>query len=399
MAGGEDQLRRHRWVSAGIGIFGLATLIVVAGLLVGRSPAPPTPIRGYEGRFVPTGAMIEARSLDEATTTLLQDGRVLVAGGVRHDHDETVASAELYDPAPGAWEATAPMPRPTRGATATLLADGRVLVAGGEGSAAADLYDPKTGTWSPTSAMPAIRYAAIAVRLTDGRVLVAGGAGSGEFGNFTLLATAFLYDPTSGTWSSTGSMTNSRSHAAVVALKDGRILLVGGGTIVGDALVETFPPTAELYDPRTGTFALTGSMAESHWIPNATLLDDGRVLVAGGTDTSGVGIDRAEVYDPATGRFTATERMTQRRMFPATALLADGRVLLVGGEFIANDYVPTAETFDPRTGTFSATGSLGVHRGGPTLVRLLDGRILVIGGATKTSGPAFDATGSAELFQ
>jgi hypothetical protein len=397
MAGAKEQLRRRRWLIAGVSLFGLATVIGVAALLW-RPPGPaPSPPRVYEGRFVPTGSMIEARSLDEATTTLLQDGRVLVAGGVLHD--KSLASAELYDPVRGTWELTDPMPRPTRGATATLLADGQVLVAGGENSAAADLYDPRTGTWSPTGAMPATRYTAVAVRLADGRVLVAGGDGPGANGNFSLLATAELYDPTSGTWSSTGSMSTSRSHPAIVALKDGRVLLVGGGTFVGDSMVETFPPSAELYDPRTSTFALTGSMAESHWIPNATLLEDGRVLVAGGTDKSDLGIARAEVFDPATGRFSATGSMTERRKFPATALLADGRVLLAGGNFIGGDYVPTAETYDPRTGTFSATGSMGVRRGGPTLVRLLDGRVLVIGGATKGPGPYYDATGSAEVFQ
>jgi hypothetical protein len=141
--------------------------------------------------------------------------------------------------------------------TATLLADGRVLVAGGYDShyaplASADLYDPKTGTFSPTGSMAGARGLHTATLLSDGRVLIAGG---GPWGSMLLtasyLASAELYDPKTGTFSPTGSLATARAWHTATLLADGRVVIAGGA---GSA----FLASAELYDPKTGTFSPTG---------------------------------------------------------------------------------------------------------------------------------------------
>ncbi|HSJ56616.1 MAG TPA: kelch repeat-containing protein, partial [Anaerolineae bacterium] len=177
------------------------------------------------GAWSPTGSMGMPRVAH--TATLLPDGRVLVVGGAASTGPEPVvlASAELYDSAGGTWSPTAPMSLPRGGHTATLLQDGRVLVAGGDGDpaswASAEIYDPVTETWSSTGALQVGRALHSATLLQDGRVLVAGGIASDR-------SSTELYDPATGTWSQTGSLTTGRDSHTATLLPDGRVLVVGG---------------------------------------------------------------------------------------------------------------------------------------------------------------------------
>jgi hypothetical protein len=179
---------------------------------------------------------------------------------------------------------------------ATLLSDGRVLVAGGEGNsgstASAELYDPETGTFSATGSMATVRGWPSATLLSGGRVLVVGGPGDCTASGCKDLDSAELYDPKTGAFVPTGSMTWARTRAMATLLSDGRVLIAGGvGGTSGLA-------SAEIYSPATGSFSPTGSMAtvrESG--PTATLLPDGRVLIAGGYQGN-TGIASAEIYTP-----------------------------------------------------------------------------------------------------
>src|SRR5262249_30297851 len=152
-------------------------------------------------------------------------------------------SAELYDPATGSFTPTGPMRKPREQHTATLLADGRVLIAGG--------YTAN----EPPAAGAIILASVRTVESTS-----------------SILASAELYDPATGTFSRTGPMSTFRNDHTATLLKDGRVLVTGGG---GEAYASS--TSADLYDPQTGTFTKTGSMHTGRWLHTATLLPDGRV--------------------------------------------------------------------------------------------------------------------------
>lgn len=320
--------------------------------------------------FRPTGALVEARGYH--TATLLSDGHVLISGGGPPSWlgsftgitGPFLASAELYDPTTGTFTPTGSMATPRESHTATLLADGRVLITGGadfqaHAVASAELYDPRTGRFSPTGSMTTARAFHTATLLADGRVLVAGGSPA-AWGTNAHLASAEIYDPKTGTFTSTGSMTAGRDFNTATLLADGRVLLAGGstGTNVDDpSLTKDDVASAEIYDPRTGTFAPTGSMLDGRGYHSATLLSDGRVLVVGGGGdyTNRSFLASAELYDPTKGTFTATGPLAAARTYHAATLLDDGRVLVTGG-YGAVAPLASGEIYDPATGTFRPAG-------------------------------------------
>ena len=300
------------------------------------------------------------------TLYLLQPGRPGVGGP-----GPTPSASASPTPTP----TPTPMPTPTGPMsngrqihTATLLADGRVLVAGGYEAgnitlASADLYDPATDTFSATGSLAAARGSHTATLLSDGRVLVAGGGPASWSVGDASLASAELYDPTTGTFSPTGSVTTARGFHTATLLADGRVLITGGHPAAWSA-TGPFIASAELYDPTTGTFSPTGSLATARDLHTATLLSGGRVLVAGGLARGRAYADDpqflalAELYDPA-GSFSATGPMTERRAWQMATLLADGRVLVTGGSGDFAAPLASAELFDPATGTFSPAGAGG----------------------------------------
>src|SRR4029079_2853569 len=193
--------------------------------------------------------------------------------------------------APG-WYPTGGMIEARIGHTARLLSDGKVLVAGGwtgpDGNGAAtsaELYDPSSGTWSATGSMHGARGGQTATLLPDGRVLMAGG-GSGGFGS---LATAELYNPVSGTWTATADMLEAGQGQTATLLSNGKVLVVGG--VYGP------PQQAELSDPMSGTWTATGFRTTRGSGHTATLLPNGRVLVVGFTSRIKDGASSAELYD------------------------------------------------------------------------------------------------------
>ena len=193
------------------------------------------------------------------TATLLADGRVLVVGG--YGGFENLASTEVYDPSTGTWSPTGSMAEARKRHAATLLTDGRVLVLGGtddfgKALASVEVYDPSTGTWSPTGSMAHARREHTATRLTDGTVLIAGGAFHGAPASNVLLASAELYDPSTGTWSPTGSMVYGRIQHTATRLTDGRVLVSAGFTDFGLS-------SAEVYDPSTNAWRTTTEIGRS----------------------------------------------------------------------------------------------------------------------------------------
>lgn len=253
-----------------------------------------------------TGPMNETRSYP--TATLLLDGSVLVAGGVSRPNGVALSSAELYDPVTRTWTPTGPMNIARADHWATLLQDGRVLVEGGfyaytDGSSyrsSAELYDPATGTWTLTGSMSVARIWHTATLLPNGQVLVAGGVTPNSISLFD--SSAELYDPATGKWTPTDSMFAEHEEHTATLLANGQVLVAGGGYLSYWPGGTGFRgSTAELYDPDAGTWTLTGSMNQAREDHQAVLLASGQVLVAGGSIDPGDTTSSAELYDPHTG--------------------------------------------------------------------------------------------------
>src|SRR5512140_242387 len=216
----------------------------------------------------------------------------------------------------------------------------------------------------PTGSMMVGREATTATLLRNGQVLIAGGWVHGQVDDTEETASAELYDPQTGTFTPTGSMNISRQGHTATPLADGKVLIAGGYRYGGA------PVTAEIYDPDTGTFTTTGSMNSARLHHTATLLGNGQVLITGGSR----GISNppvyplaAELYDPASGTFVITASMAEGRASHTATLLPSGRVLVTGGAvetsyFTAADYTAGAELYDPASAQFSATGSLSATR-------------------------------------
>jgi hypothetical protein len=348
-----------------------------------------------QGMFVLTGSLNDAR--DNHTATLLNNGKVLIAGGmgpsgVRAD-SFALASAELYDRATGTFTLTGSLNKDRQNHTATLLKNGKVLIAGGQGPGgnlvSAELWDPATATFTLTGSLNTARQLHTATLLRNGKVLITGGQGADGIS----LASAELYDPTSGTFTVTGSLNVARQSQTATPLDNGMVLVVGGFDAINSGTVATLDST-ELYQPTTGTFTPTGTLNNARVFHTATLLRNGSVLVAGGQGPVIGPLATAELYNTKTGTFTVTGGMNAARESHTATLLNNGTVLVAAG--FGGNFLNSAELYNPSTATFTLTGSLNDARDSQTATLLHNGTVLVAGGFVFTSfGTALD---SAELY-
>jgi len=262
-------------------------------------------------------------------------------------------------------------------AASTALPDGRIFVIGPASTdpsaptRAAVMTTP--GRFEDTGAPAIHRDTMRAVGLLDGSVLVIGGATDPSLTLGDSLK-AEVWDPTSGRFERVGSMVTFHDDGMVTRLIDGRVLIAGGRDTSSEA-----GRTAEIYDPATRQIEYIGDMTSARERGTAVTLRDGRVLIVGGASGATV-LDTAELFDPATGTFTPTGPMTVERRSPAAAVLADGRVLIVGGMTIDEGDTRSAEIWDPATGRFTAVGSMADARQEAGAITLPDGRVLVEGG-------------------
>jgi Galactose oxidase, central domain/Kelch motif len=314
-------------------------------------------------------AMLEPRS--GHTATLLPDGKVLIAGGMRRNQD-FYRSSELYDPASGKFSRSGDMTMARVGQAAVLLPSGKVLIAGGwigHGCTdTAELYDPATQKFAAMGKMTTRRGNPSATLLADGDVLIAGGGDHDSPGG---ISAAEVFHSSTLTFQAVGPMHSARISHTATLLKDGRVLIVGGRG-------EELAAAAELYDPKTQKFVETGRMITPRYKHTAGLLPDGRVLIAGGSDErdwTGK-LSSTEIYDPASGRFSAGASLNDARFkLPETSVtLNGGAVMIAGGG-------REVEIFDPARGRFQvATGQMRDSRHFMTETKLKDGSVLLAGG-------------------
>ncbi len=346
-------------------------------------------MQATSARWVPTGNLNIPRS--NHTATRLPNGNVLVVGGWSSAYSHLpVNSAELYDVATGTWSLTGSLNAPRASHTATLLQNGKVLVVGGiaEGPTAnpipnpiSESYDPTTGTWSSTA--PPTHCYGTTTLLPNGKVLL---TGTDE----DLSPCAELYDPTSGTWRPAGRPASVHDGHTATLLQDGNVLVVGGRVDdAGDFDIPS-PSEAELYDPASDSWRGVGNggIVGYH---TATLLADGKVLMAGGDVAPLFDRRSTKLFDPATEKFVDTGNLIVGRYCCHTAtLLPNGKVLVAGSGPGGVGLSNSAELYDPGNGNWTSTSGLNAGREGHTATLLPNGKVLVAGG--------WGALGSAELY-
>jgi hypothetical protein len=347
----------------------IAVTILVASLVSHAHTVGAIATAPRAGSVHPTTPMLEPRS--DQSATLLPDGTVLIAGGMRRNQD-FYRSAEIFDPTNDSFRHTGDMSIARVGHAAVLLPSGKVLILGGWiGHAVSDSveeYDPATQKFVVIGKMTMKRAHPSVTLLGDGDLLIAGGNDSdGPSG----MASAELYHPATRSFEALPSMHEARIAHTATLLNDGRVLIAGGrgATVVA---------AAEIYDPHAKKFVTTGNLNVARYKHTAAVLPDGRVLLAGGSDArdwNGT-TNTAEIYDPHTQKFVPTSPLTEARfkLPDEAALLSSGLVLVAGGG-------RHAELYDGKTGKFSvADGDFSDAWHYMSETRLRDGRVLLAGG-------------------
>jgi hypothetical protein len=234
------------------------------------------------------------------------------------------------------------------------------------------------GTVARTGSLSGDRLFHAAAMLADGRVLVSGGFRIAS--GLPVRNAAEVYDPAVGTWSATGNMKQPRFSHTATLLPDGKVLIAGGLASQNTGEGYNFPSmvgrTAELYDPSTGTFTATGNLNAPRARHAAILLNSGKVLLAGGTNRGADG-PGAELYDPVTNAFTATGTLDTNTFMATAVLLPDGKVLIAGMRLL-REHMGYLAVYDPTTGAFSEREwPFGVYTYPSTATLLPTGKVLL----------------------
>ena len=257
-----------------------------------------------------------------------------------------------------------------------VLSDGRLLSIGGRGVASdtymsavdtTEVYDPVADKWTLSGAMDYWRSVPSAVELKDGKVLVTGGGASQQ--NSTSLTE--IWDPGTGEWTIVASMNQPREKFALIRLEDGRVIAIGGSDSEGQ-----HTQTAEVYDPAADTWTLIDPMGDKRIWHTSTVLNDGRILITGGGNPDGPFKKSAEIFDPATEKWQYAGEMSVSRSQHTATLMADGRVLVVGGRGKRK----TSEIYDPVTNTWGSVTETTSLRAEHIAIANSDGSVLVAGG-------------------
>ena len=345
-----------------------AAVLVVGG----QTTASMAPLTSGEifasSAFTSAGNMSAARY--QPTASLISAGATILITGGANASGSAINTAETFQVASKAFGATTvSMLCAHKGHTATVLQGGKVLIAGRAGittNPCAELYDPVAGTFTRTGDMTTPVSDHAAVLLANGKVLIVGGSVNGTSCiSCTATSGAELYDPGTGTFTATShTLVGARSSPTATLLPSGKVLVAGGGVTPSGGPVRT----AELYDPVADTFtSIASTMSVERQFHTATLLPNGKVLLAGGlTNAGSVATATADLYDPATNTFHATGPMASTRMHHTATSLGNGVILIVGGTMQPTSPVgeTSAELYDSTSGVFTLTGPLATGRYG-----------------------------------
>jgi hypothetical protein len=331
--------------------------------------------------FTPAADMI--RGGWQQADAELQDGKVLLIGGIDETGSFALANTQMFDPVSEKWNASGSMKTPRAFHTAVTLKNGKVLVAGGGGGTpeipetfgTAELYDPTTGEWSETGSLLAPRAFGSMICLPNGKVLMAGG--SPDFTGSFLTASSEVYDPEMEKWIATGPMTSPRVGFYLCLLKDGKVFAASGRDETG-----ALTTTAEIYDPATGKWSATTSLPEAG-VGQASMLADGRILFGGSSESTNL-TTRSYVYDPTTTLWTQTGDMSEPRVSGYAVLLTNGKVICAGGANSLDQNtgfpISSVDIYDPATGTWSLGPELSMPRLFHVANLLINGKVLYAGG-------------------
>jgi|GEM_PF-1726126 len=334
---------------------------------------------GWEQTSGPLGT---ARYFHAATRVGAQQENVIVAGGRLSPSGTPTNTVEFYDSTANSWTPASPMKNSRVGHTATRLLDGRALIAGGwnyddpvPALSSAELYDPVLNSWTATLfPMGTPRSNHAAVRLSDGRVLVVGGMTIAR----AILNTAEVYDPGQNKWSGWPSMLCARAGLQAVLLKDGqRVLVVSWVSASGATTSEIYDPTTNSWgDLKTLNTPLDGGFT-------LTLLENGKVLRAGGASSNYLGSATAELFDPATKTWSPVQPMNVARLTPAAVEINSNVVLVSGGRSGGPPVqtIASAEVYDADKDAWYLVGAMSSAVYGHTLTQLSDGNALAAGGS------------------
>ena len=347
--------------------------------------------------WVLTGSLMEPQAY--SASVLLPSGKVLVFG------DDSIA--QVFDPVAGTFSpggqalfGHGPFP------SVVPLNDGTVLIVGGQNApSGAELYDPVSRSFTalPPPRMPH-GWIHTATLLNDGRVLIVGGLQqAGSSGNpdgaGDSSSGADIYDPATRTFTAAGPMNQNRNNHTATLLGDGRVLIAGGQFLGGNAPDQPIFDSAELFDPSTGAFTLAANrMSAPRTSHFASPLPNGMALVGGGFSASP---GSADLFNPSTNTFSPTGFLNSTTRANSTAtLLPSGQVLITGGDGSSSlQATTTAELYSSATGTFALTGSMISPRIFFTSTLLLDGRVMSAGGVLAISpGAPMPPLSSAEIY-
>jgi hypothetical protein len=279
------------------------------------------------------------------------------------------------------WQYTGSLSSQKRFVILTTLDNGKVLASGGMANdiphAECELYDPATASWSLTGSLNVARYLHSVVKLLDGRVAVFGGQSGGSLDGYPINTDVVeIYDPTTGIWTVAGHLTEPREHQTASLLLDGRVLIAGG--LTGDTPVAD----AEIFDLSTGLSTAVAPMQQARYEHQATSLLDGRVMVTGGRigGWDGDFFNECEIYDPAANAWTVVDPMHQPRMRALLVQFSDGSILAAGGRNGPLTAAPGSELYNIAANTWTETDSMKVPVTWMGSALMPDDRFLSTGG-------------------